>query len=113
MRNVVRDINRDTMDLNDAQVAIDYLRKLQRDSPIRFYFSVKPDVDNRIGCIMWVDYRSILAYHNFGDVVTFDTTYRTSKYFMSFASFTGLNHHYHSVLFGFVLLSNETKDTFV
>ena len=64
VRNIVRDIRCDSMDLNAAQAAIDYMKKLQRESSSRFYFSVKPGVDNRIRCIMWVDYRSILAYQN-------------------------------------------------
>ena len=42
----------------------------------------------------WVDARSRLAYEQFGDVITFDTTYKTNKYSMPFAPFTGLNNHY-------------------
>ena len=61
------------MDLNKTHAVIDYLRKLESGSPSRFYLSVKLCVDNRIECIMWVDYWSILAHHNFGDVITFDT----------------------------------------
>ena len=73
---------------------------------------MKPGVDNRIGCMMWVDYRSILAYQYFGDV-TFDTTYQTNKYFMPFAPFTSVNHHYYSILFECTLLSDNTEDTFI
>ena len=61
----------------------------------------------------WVDARSRMAYQYFGDVVTFDTTYKTNKYDMPFASFTGLNHHCQSILLGCALLQDETKQTFV
>ena len=37
VRNIVRNIRRDTMDSNDAQATIDYLRKLQHESSSRFY----------------------------------------------------------------------------
>ena len=33
------------------------------------------------------------TYKDFEDVVTFDTTYLTNKYDMSFAHFVGVNHH--------------------
>ncbi|XP_057492460.1 protein FAR1-RELATED SEQUENCE 5-like [Actinidia eriantha] len=54
-----------------------------------------------------------MAYHYFGDVVTFDTTYRTNKYEMPFAPFTGVNHHLHSIQFGCALLQDEAEVTFL
>ena len=49
----------------------------------------------------------------FGDVITFDTTYLTNPYKMSFALFVGVNHHGQSILLGCGLISNENADTFV
>ena len=60
-----------------------------------------------------VDVRSRMAYQYFGDVETFDTTYKTNKYDMPFAPFTRLYHHCQSILFGCALLQDETKQTFV
>ena len=66
------------------------------------------------GCnIFWVDAWSRMAYQYFGDVVTYDTTYKTNKYDMPFTHFTGLNHHCQSVLFGYALFQEETEQTFV
>jgi hypothetical protein len=48
----------------------------------------------------------------FGDVVTFDTTYRTNLYDMPFGLFVGVNNHFQSMIFGGVLLRDETVDTF-
>lgn len=48
----------------------------------------------------------------FGDVMTFDITYRINRYLMPFVLFIGVNYHYHSILFGFTLLKDETEDTF-
>jgi hypothetical protein len=46
-------------------------------------------------------------------VITFDTTYLTNKYEMSFALFIGINHHGEFILFGCGLLSCEDTDSFV
>jgi len=49
---------------------------------------------------------------DFGDVVSFDTTYLTNKYDMRFAPFVGVNHHGQSILLGCGLLSLEDTSTF-
>ncbi|KAK2391080.1 protein FAR1-RELATED SEQUENCE [Trifolium repens] len=61
----------------------------------------------------WVDTRSRLAYQQYGDVITFDTTYKTNKYSMPFAPFVGLNNHYQSILFDCALLQDETENSFI
>ncbi|WOH10397.1 hypothetical protein DCAR_0729866 [Daucus carota subsp. sativus] len=89
LRNVVRDFRKDNMGVNDAQAGLDLLK-----------------------CLVWVDPRSMMAYRNFGDVVAFDITYRTNRYAMPFVPFTGVNHHYQSIVFGFALVRDELKTTF-
>ena len=59
-----------------------------------------------------MDARARVAYQQFGDVITFATTYKTPKYSMLFAPFTWLNNHYQSVLFGCALLQDESESTF-
>ncbi|XP_074322945.1 protein FAR1-RELATED SEQUENCE 5-like [Apium graveolens] len=61
---------------------------------------------------MWVDPRSLNAYKNFGDVVTFDSTYRTNRYDMPFIPITGVNHHYQNILFGFALVRDEKETSY-
>ncbi|KAH6762432.1 hypothetical protein C2S52_019865 [Perilla frutescens var. hirtella] len=51
-------------------------------------------------------------YHLYGDVVVFDTTYRTNKYNMICAPFVGLNNHKKNVMFGCAFLTDEKIDTF-
>ncbi|KAM1068437.1 hypothetical protein ACFX2A_000408 [Malus domestica] len=70
------------------------------------------DAQSATNCF-WVDSRSRMAYHYFGDVVSFDTTYRTNKYEMPFAPFTRVNHHFQSIQFGCALLQDETEKTFL
>ncbi|XP_022849342.1 protein FAR1-RELATED SEQUENCE 5-like [Olea europaea var. sylvestris] len=71
------------------------------------------DDESRLRNIFWADNRCRQAYKEFGDVVTFDTTYLTNKYDMPFASFVGVNHHGQSTLLGCGLLSNEDTNSFV
>ncbi|KAI9169868.1 hypothetical protein LWI28_018829 [Acer negundo] len=46
------------------------------------------------------DARMIIDYGQFGDVVSFDTTYKINKANRPFAVFVGLNHHREIVIFG-------------
>ncbi|XP_020271714.1 protein FAR1-RELATED SEQUENCE 5-like [Asparagus officinalis] len=59
------------------------------------------------------DGRSREAYKEFGEVVTFDTTYLTNKYDMPFSPFVGVNHHGQSILLGCGLISKEYTETFI
>ena len=72
-----------------------------------FYFAVDFDEDSRLKNVFWVDARSRASYESFGDIMTFDTTYLTHKYDMTFAPFMGVNHHGQSTLFGVGLISGE------
>ncbi|XP_061344636.1 protein FAR1-RELATED SEQUENCE 5-like [Gastrolobium bilobum] len=92
--NHLRNLRRKNLDVGDAQAVFNYCKQKM----INFF---------------WVDARSRFAYQQFGDVITFDTTYRTNKYSMPFAPFTGLNHHLQSILFGCALLQDESEKSFV
>ncbi|RWR81878.1 protein FAR1-RELATED SEQUENCE 5 isoform X2 [Cinnamomum micranthum f. kanehirae] len=96
----------------DPQDVIDYLERMQSENPA-FFYAAKIDVDETLHCIFWVDARSRMAYNYFGDVVHFDTNYKTDQYEVPFAPFTGVNHHQQSTLFGCALLFDEAESTFV
>lgn len=96
----------------DAAAIQTYFSKMQALCP-GFYFSVDLDEECRLRNVFWADNRCRQAYKEFGDVVTFDTTYLTNRYDMPFAPFVGVNHHGQSTLFGCGLLSNEDTRTFV
>ncbi|XP_021757116.1 protein FAR1-RELATED SEQUENCE 9-like isoform X4 [Chenopodium quinoa] len=51
-------------------------------------------------------------YHYFGDLLVFDTTYRTNKYGMICAPFVGMNHHGNNVMFGMGFILNERTESF-
>jgi hypothetical protein len=75
-----------------AQVLYDYFSRMQKQNG-GFYFAMNMDDDSRLRNVFWADARSRAAYDFFEDVITFDTTYLTNRYNMSFAPFVGVNHH--------------------
>ncbi|XP_074347161.1 protein FAR1-RELATED SEQUENCE 5-like [Apium graveolens] len=112
VRNVIRDIRRRVFDSGDAECGLVLLRDLQKQSDGNFFYRVDVDEENRVRGLVWVDPRSLNAYKNFGDVVTFDSTYRTYRYDMPFIPITGVNHHYQNILFGFALIRDEKETTY-
>ncbi|XP_022893072.1 protein FAR1-RELATED SEQUENCE 5-like [Olea europaea var. sylvestris] len=76
----------------------------------RNYIEQMMTADQRM--FFWADNRYRQSYREFGDAVTFDTTYLTNKYDMPFVPFVGVNHHGQSTLLSYGLLSNEDTGTF-
>ncbi|KAF8406756.1 hypothetical protein HHK36_008848 [Tetracentron sinense] len=95
-----------------GQHVVDYLKRMQAENP-SFFYTIQGDGENATGNIFWADASSRMNYNYFGDTVTFDTTYRTNRYRVPFAPFTGLNHHGQPVLFGCALLLNESESSFI
>ena len=60
----------------------------------QFTYRVQADKEGRISNLMWATGNSRLQYNFFGDVITFDTTYRTNLYDMPFRLFVGVNNHF-------------------
>ncbi|CAL5348783.1 unnamed protein product [Camellia sinensis] len=54
----------------------------------------------------------IMDYAQFGDVVTFDTTYKLNNEHRPFGSFVEFNHHRETVIFGAALMYDETAESF-
>lgn len=97
---------------SDCEAVLEYLKRKQSENPA-FFYAIDVDEKQSLTKVFWVDGRSRMAYDYFGDVITFDTTYRTKRSRMPFATFTGVNHHRQSVLFGCALIADETTSTFV
>jgi transposase-like protein len=53
-----------------------------------------------------------LDYACFGDVVAFDSTYKTNKYNLPFVLLVGVNHHHQTIIFGSGLLNLETEEAY-
>jgi hypothetical protein len=60
---------------------------------------------------MWTNGTNRDQYKYFGDVITFDTTYRTNLYDMPFGLFVGVNNHFQSIILGGVLVQDEKVES--
>ncbi|KAG6648959.1 hypothetical protein CIPAW_07G179900 [Carya illinoinensis] len=96
----------------DAQRLYAYFLDRQCKEP-GFVYSMQIDKNGCMGSCFWADARSRSAYQYFGDVVTFGATYLTNIYKMSFVSFSGVNHHHQTIMFGCALLVNETTESYI
>ncbi|XP_021756925.1 protein FAR1-RELATED SEQUENCE 5-like [Chenopodium quinoa] len=56
---------------------------------------------------------AIKDFKAYGDVLIFDTTYRTNKYGLICAPFVGINNHWRTTMFGCAFITDEKADTFV
>nr|GEV74904.1 coatomer subunit gamma-2 [Tanacetum cinerariifolium] len=90
----------------DAQMLVDKLNDRKKHVP-NFSFEYKT-VNDELSRMFWADETMKCNYIAFGDVVSFDATYRTNRYRVIFVSFTGIDHNQKSVTFGAGLLSDET-----
>ncbi|XP_028126310.1 protein FAR1-RELATED SEQUENCE 6-like [Camellia sinensis] len=95
----------------DAIAMQNYFLKMQSDNS-NFSSMIDLNEEGRLRNVFWADARSRAAWREFGDVVTFDTTYLVNKYDMPFALFVGVNHHGQSILLGCGLISSEDTESF-
>ena len=115
-----RDIRNFEKKLRDEQKGIDaetliefFTSEKEKNSAFFFDYETYSDSDNTFKRCFWADYKSRRAYSVFGDVVVFDSTYKTNKYGMIFTPFVGVNHHHQTIVFGCGFLSDEKTESYV
>ncbi|XP_019179603.1 PREDICTED: protein FAR1-RELATED SEQUENCE 5-like [Ipomoea nil] len=96
----------------DAQLFIDTLFK-RRELCEAFDFEYDVDEGDQLSRVFWADAVSRKNFALFGDVVSFDATYRTNRYKLVFVPFTGIDNHKRSITFGAGLLTREDVDSYV
>ncbi|KAK1280510.1 Protein FAR-RED IMPAIRED RESPONSE 1 [Acorus gramineus] len=89
VKNYLRTKRERRMENGIAGALIEYFKKKQKQNP-SFFHSMQLDADEQITNVFWADARSIVDYAHFGDVLCFDTTYRTNNHGMPFAPFVGV-----------------------
>ncbi|XP_058210025.1 protein FAR1-RELATED SEQUENCE 5-like isoform X1 [Rhododendron vialii] len=111
-KNYLRSKRTVQMKRGDTGGVLEYLQKMQLEDP-NFFYAIQVDEDDLITNIFWADAKMMADYAHFGDVVSFDTTYRKNKDGRPFAMFVGVNHHKQTVVFGAALLYSESADSFI
>ncbi|XP_028122068.1 protein FAR1-RELATED SEQUENCE 5-like [Camellia sinensis] len=110
-KNYLRTKRQNSLAYGEAGSILQYFRDKSLENP-SFFYSVQLDNEEQITNIFWADAQMIMDYGQFGDVVTFDTTYKLNSAHRPFASFVGFNHHRETVIFGAALMYDETADSF-
>nr|XP_048321706.1 protein FAR1-RELATED SEQUENCE 5-like [Ziziphus jujuba var. spinosa] len=100
------------MKVGETGGILEYLQSMQLENPYLFY-AIQVDQDVLISNIFWTDAKMMIAYSHFGDVISFDTTYRKNQSGRPFAMFLGVNHHKQTTIFGAALLYDESAETFI
>ncbi|KAH6775919.1 hypothetical protein C2S52_013480 [Perilla frutescens var. hirtella] len=95
----------------DAQIVLNKMF-LKKKSCSSFFFEYLVDKDDSLTTIFWADLTARRNYAIFGDVVSFDSTYKTIRYEMIFAPFTGKDNHGKIVTFGAALMSAENHESY-
>ena len=95
----------------DANAVLQNMRQRQLED-CEFFFDYQTNSEGRLVNLFWCDGQSRLDYQAFGDLLIFDSTYRTNKYIMPFVPFVGLNHHRSTTIFACAVVSHETTESF-
>ncbi|KAK0598518.1 hypothetical protein LWI29_035525 [Acer saccharum] len=77
-----------------------------------FFFRYTILTDGSMGNLFWFDAMSRSDYNYFGDVMSFDSTYRTNSYNRPLVIFVGVKNHTKTTIFGFGLLVDEMVETY-
>ncbi|XP_004301290.1 PREDICTED: protein FAR-RED IMPAIRED RESPONSE 1-like [Fragaria vesca subsp. vesca] len=96
---------------SDSEGALSYMRALAAKDP-HFICRFTTDLEDRLVDIFWRDGHSFVDYQCYGDVLIFDSTYKTNVYNRLLVLFVGSNNHRGSIIFGAALISDETEETY-
>ncbi|KAK0596068.1 hypothetical protein LWI29_012543 [Acer saccharum] len=111
LQNRVDTIRRAASHNLDADSLISYMTAKSEMDP-GFFFRYTILADGSMGNLFWSDAMSRCDYSYFGDVMSFDSTYRTNSYNRPLVIFVGVNNHTKMTIFGFGLLVDETVETY-
>ncbi|XP_027172026.1 protein FAR1-RELATED SEQUENCE 5-like [Coffea eugenioides] len=95
----------------DAEGAIAYLQG-KKDLDNDFCYKYHTDSENRLMRLFWADSQSLYDYKCFGEVLVFDSTYKTNDYNQPLVVLCGVNNHFSTCIFACCLVSNEDEEAF-
>ncbi|XP_058211537.1 protein FAR1-RELATED SEQUENCE 5-like [Rhododendron vialii] len=111
LHNKLHSIRKEEIRNGDAEGALGYLSAQVSNDPL-FFFKYTVDEDDRLETLFWTDGRSKMDYAAFGDVLIFDTTYRTNAYKKPFVILAGVSNNFTTTIFACALMSKEMEDTY-
>ncbi|XP_059644225.1 protein FAR1-RELATED SEQUENCE 5-like [Cornus florida] len=112
LKNYLRTQRQKELLYGEAAWLVDYFETHACEDP-SFFYSLQLDTEQMITNIFWSNCRMIIGYGHFGDVISFDITYKVVHGNRPFAIFLGMNHHRGTAVFGVAIMYDETADSFV
>ncbi|CAL9028804.1 unnamed protein product [Prunus brigantina] len=95
----------------DTKAALSYLKAKEAMDP-EFFCKFNVKEENRLGNLFWKDSTSLSDYIAYGDVLIFDSMYKTNVYDKTLVLFVSSNNYRSTVMFGCALLQDETFETY-
>lgn len=83
---------------------------MEADEGFNYDYSV--DGENKVVNIAWSCTDAVGAYDLFGDAIYFDASYRSITCGMLFGVWFGIDNHGRTIVFGSVMLQDETLQSF-
>ncbi|XP_076959139.1 protein FAR-RED IMPAIRED RESPONSE 1-like [Bidens hawaiensis] len=77
-----------------------------------YSFEYTVNSNGELDRLFWADEISKKNYLAFGDIISFDVTFKTNKYNMVFVPFTAIDNHCRNVTVGATLLSSESIESY-
>nr|GFC06325.1 hypothetical protein [Tanacetum cinerariifolium] len=106
-KNHIRDVNA-YIGESDVQMLINKMENRKKFVPnFTFHYLVE---NSELVAMFWADEVSKCNYKEFGDIISFDATFRTNKYDMVFVPFTEIDNHLKCVNFGSRMLLREDTE---
>ncbi|XP_076957909.1 protein FAR1-RELATED SEQUENCE 5-like [Bidens hawaiensis] len=109
-KNYLRKINLYIGDY-DAEMVVQRLMAKKNFCP-NFSCDYITNKDGSLKGLFWADECAKRNFYVFGDVVSFDASYRHNKYNMVFVPYTGIDNHNRNVTLGAALLGDEAAETY-
>ena len=98
-------------DLDDVLKLVSFFKYMKAIND-EFFYDIQVDKDKSIKNIFWSNASCQGAYQDFGDCVTFDTTYKTNRFHMPLGVFVGTNYHLQPMIFVVALIRDEDAKSF-
>ncbi|KAM3245360.1 hypothetical protein ACQJBY_056597 [Aegilops geniculata] len=95
----------------DLRKTVETFARIKAKDPTFEYSGLQVDSNCRVRPLLWTSGQSV-QYQYFGDVIIFDTTYRSDMYGMPFGLFVGVNNNFETIVLGGVLMINEKTESF-
>lgn len=110
--NSLRSVKSKDLDGEDTNALIQIFR-WRTENEDDFYFDFEVDCNSSLCSFFWRDGRMKSDYDLFGDLLVYDTTYRTNKYEMICSPFVGMDNHCRNIMFGCGFLKSEKTESFI